>query len=180
MKCLVGGGFNLVAHYGWRGDNFEELLCETDLEITNDPTDEELDNSWTFRSSLGTKRVIDYCLVSNGMMTKASKPIDALNLRSDHRAVQSCVVMEVLGHRKKYRRKKRRINWDDYAAGCSKLHFPSRGHHIGGLETTLREIASICEIHTGTQLLRPWDCQTLKDLRVERNSTSNPIDRTKI
>lgn len=88
--------------------------------------------------------------------------------------------MEVFGHRKKYRRKKRRINCDDYGAGCSKLHFPSRGHHIGGLENILREVASTCEIRTATQLLRPWDCQTLKDLRAERNSTSNPIDRTKI
>ena len=33
---MVGGDFNLVLQHGWRGDHFEELLCETGLIVSND------------------------------------------------------------------------------------------------------------------------------------------------
>ena len=91
VKCLIGGDFNLVAHAGWRGGQFEELMCDGGLDLANDPDYMEFSNAWTFRSCLGTKRILDYCLVTCGVKVKASNAIDDLNLGSDHRAVQCCV-----------------------------------------------------------------------------------------
>jgi len=65
FKCMVGGDFNTEQNRGWRGDRLEELLCETDLEVCNKSSMLAFEDSWTFRSVLGTKRVLDYCLVQS-------------------------------------------------------------------------------------------------------------------
>ena len=114
FRCMIGGDFNSERHRGWRGDKLEELLCEFGLQICQHPTTLPFDNLWTFRSCLGAKRVLDHNLVTLGIQVMSSKSIDDLRLRSDHRAVQTCIALPSGERHRRKKRRKLRTDWKEY------------------------------------------------------------------
>ena len=92
-KCFVGGDFNTILNFGWRGNRLREFVHETNLEVSNDPSKLNVLEEWTFRGTLGHKRIIDYCLVPGEYVVQSSRSINGLDLGSDHRAVQCCTLL---------------------------------------------------------------------------------------
>ena len=100
LQMYFGGDFNAEVYRGWRGERLKELLCEASLEACSDLARLGLENAWTFRSSLGRKRTIDYCLVPADFHVRSAKAINHLDLGSDHRAVQSELLLPFVQQRK--------------------------------------------------------------------------------
>ena len=90
-KVAVGGDFNTQVGSGPRSDLLMQLVAEFGLHICNYQEPWITDDNWTFRSTLGAHRRIDYILASCLIAGSFGKAIDALNLGSDHRAVQECL-----------------------------------------------------------------------------------------
>ena len=88
-KIIVGGDFNTELHVGHRGNFFDEFACMWRLQVANY---ENHDNCWTFCSSLGVRRTIDYILHGMNVNILKCSISDALDLGSDHRAVIICPI----------------------------------------------------------------------------------------
>ena len=58
-KIIVGGDLNTELHVGHRGNLLDEFACMWRLQVANG---ENHDDSWTFCSSLGVRRTIDFIL----------------------------------------------------------------------------------------------------------------------
>ena len=121
MKCMIGGDFNLEQNRGWRGDRFEEVLSELALDVCNKSDLVSLEERWTFQSVLGSKRVLDYCVASVGINVKSSRPINDLDLRSDHRAVQTCIHLPPETRPRRHHKRKRKIDWSTYPEAAKKV-----------------------------------------------------------
>ena len=102
FACIVGGDFNTQLHVGLRGDLLQQTLHMYQLHVANG--DSEPDNSWTFCSSMGIKRRIDYILYTRNMSARHAEASDDLDLGSDHRSVVAKF------HRLNFRQSKRRNN----------------------------------------------------------------------
>ena len=68
----------------------KDFAHEFSLCISNVGVEESIAD-WTFESSMGVRRRIDYVLVSQCLSVHGSGPTDQLNLGSDHRAVQATI-----------------------------------------------------------------------------------------
>ena len=86
IRCLIGGDFNTDIRFGWRADLLNEVLSELGLCITNYNEELSFEDQWTFQSCLGTRRIIDYCIVSDDISFRTGSAINDLDLHSDHRA----------------------------------------------------------------------------------------------
>ena len=160
---MVGGDFNTEQNRGWRGDRLEELLCETDLDICNKTSLLAFEDSWTFRSALGTKRVLEHCLVSTGIQVKSSKAIKDLVLRSDHRAVQTYLVLPPeIRPAPKRRMRKRRIDWGKFEE-IAKDHNCDPNGGLQQFEKELGELVHMCADTSNESPTRPWDCAELQN-----------------
>lgn len=83
IRCVVGSDFNSQLSCGWRGDALHEFLCEFGVFAANGS---EIDN-WTFRSTLGATRVLDYMFVGGRAEISQANATNDLDLGSDHGAV---------------------------------------------------------------------------------------------
>ena len=78
-KCFVGGDFNSVLDFGWRGNRLREFVHETNLEVSNNPSSLDVVKDWTFKGLLGHKRIIDYCLVPGEFYVDSAHAINGLD-----------------------------------------------------------------------------------------------------
>jgi endonuclease/exonuclease/phosphatase family metal-dependent hydrolase len=85
---IIGGDFNTQLNVGRRGILLQQFSDEFGLQITNNSIAEHRDN-WTFRSSTGITRRLDYVLAAKYFVVDDSRPSDVLNLGSDHRVVRA-------------------------------------------------------------------------------------------
>lgn len=173
---MVGGDFNTEQNRGWRGDRLEELLCETDLEVCNKSSILPFRDLWTCQNILGARRVLDYCLVSVGIQMQSSKAIDDLDLRSDHRAKQTCLLLPPEIRPAPKRKKKRRINWDAYRKVAQNVSYII-SNDLPYLEKEVLDIARRCEEDAPKIVGRPWDSEELQLLRARRRSAESPGER---
>ena len=87
-QTILGGAFNLQLQVGNRGDQIDALANAFGLTIANDDEHHSpAAETWTFCSSMGVKRRIDFILCSSSLPLAASHPSCVLDLGSDHRAV---------------------------------------------------------------------------------------------
>ena len=86
---IIGGDFNLSLDVGPRGDAMKELCDQFHLHIFNGVGNAHSNSNWTFRSSMGHLRRIDYILHTHGFHTDHVSASDLLDLGSDHRYAQS-------------------------------------------------------------------------------------------
>ena len=87
-RIIIGGDFNTQFGVGIRGVALEQFSQEFGLCITN-ARNPEIDTDWTFESSMGIRRRLDFVLASNCLLVREYFPSGKLNLGSDHRVVQS-------------------------------------------------------------------------------------------
>ena len=87
-QTVLGGNFKLQLQVGNRGDQIDALANAFGLTIANDDEHHSpAAETWTFCSSMGMKRRIDFILCSFSLPLAASHPSCLLDLGSDHRAV---------------------------------------------------------------------------------------------
>ena len=178
-RCMIGGDFNIVRHRGWRGDKLEELLCAFGLQVCAYPSVLPFDALWTFRSCLGAKRILDHNIVTLGTQVLSCKAIDDLRLRSDHRAVQACIELPSGERRRRRKKRKVRIDWVEYAKNV--LSFSSGSvQNLSQLEEEVWNVASACEKSGKKDVVRPWETDELRELRVQRRIALDPSDRKRL
>ncbi|WP_293004444.1 hypothetical protein, partial [Mycobacterium sp.] len=75
---------------GLRSDLLMGFASENKLTSTNDDADLPWKDVWTFESSLGIRRRLDYIMVSDTFHIIRAGASNQLDLGSDHRAVGAC------------------------------------------------------------------------------------------
>ena len=108
FDLIVRGHFNTVVNLGPRGDLLNELMAMFDLQIGNNEEFAGDEHQWTFCSSGGVKRRIDFVLHGLYMITTASAPSKFLDLGSDHRAILVNVSIRSSSLSKSAKRKRKR------------------------------------------------------------------------
>ena len=89
---IIGGDFNTVLSIGFRGILIKQLSEEFGLRITNGTIPESA-NDWTFCSSMGITRRLDYIFASHSFFVHQVGPCDILDLGSDHRVVRVVLII---------------------------------------------------------------------------------------
>ena len=82
----------------------DEMAAAFNLTVTNVNEDLPLSNTWTFRSSLGHLRTIDYMFVSQTVKVEESCATDGLDMGSDHRAVLARITVAAISKKRQVRR----------------------------------------------------------------------------
>ena len=85
---VIGGDFNTTLdNVGPRGVLLQEFTDELNIQITNVQAGDDFDKIWTFRSSMGIRRRLDYILAGPALTVEHSFASGLLDLGSDHRSV---------------------------------------------------------------------------------------------
>lgn len=164
LKCIVGGDFNVQLGRGWRSANLKEFMHELGLIATNfDENEEEAEDKWTFRSSLGVRRVLDYVLVENSFDVKTAVAMDHFDLGSDHRAVQTQITLAGRRIRTRRRRKKRVVSWPGYEESVREVLSEHRSACMSSFEKILIDVADV-NAEDLQRAERHWDTPGLQDL----------------
>lgn len=85
-KIVVGGDFNTQLNVGARGSLLHEFAAMFDLFVANSDTSSA---NWTFSSSMGVRRRIDFILHSANLNLQDANASDDIDLGSDHRSVRA-------------------------------------------------------------------------------------------
>ena len=88
---VLAGDFNLTLDQGQRGDVMKELCTTFSLEIANGRTMADSSDTWTWKSSYGQFRRIDYILHSKRLRSFNISANRELDLGSDHRNVSASI-----------------------------------------------------------------------------------------
>ncbi len=109
-RIIIGGDFNTQCDVGNRGRVFQDFLQEHALRAGNvsDELNGDVNDNWTFCSSLGIKRRIDYILLDLQTYVQSCKPTVYLDLGSDHRAVHAQVQIITQNGNQRIRSNRRR------------------------------------------------------------------------
>ena len=89
MNIIIGGDFNLCLDVGRRGTSMTDLCQQFRLTVANGSGLSSAAANWTFRSTLGVLRRIDYILYSPGISCENALATWDLDLGSDHRSVKA-------------------------------------------------------------------------------------------
>ena len=87
-RLVIGGDFNSQMGVGERGEYLDEFVRSFGLVCANS-SDTPWDDQWTFRSSMGDTRKIDFIFVSTSFQNVSGKAVKEVHFGSDHRAVQA-------------------------------------------------------------------------------------------
>ena len=167
---IIGGDFNSQLGIGIRGELLNAFAVWNGLLVANGMTCENDGDSWTFESTMGIRRRIDFMLLSQELLLVCSQPTDDIDLGSDHRAVfaQTRVPEKVL------QRPRRQAPWKWFGSSSYKAKLtdslntscPETVEDIQRLtlDAALESGALLRSSNSG----REWDTQELKDLRDER------------
>ena len=90
-SLLIVGDFNLTLNRGDRGNIMDEFCSAFSLNIANGGTLEDASDTWTWRSSFGNLRRIDYILHSRVLRSFDASANRELDLGSDHRCVSASI-----------------------------------------------------------------------------------------
>ena len=84
---IIGGDFNTTLSWGPRMETLLSFSCDFNLHIANEQEDDSMNDKWTFESSSGVRRQLDFILVGPGFDTFTLHASSELDLGSDHRSV---------------------------------------------------------------------------------------------
>ena len=159
------------------------------LTITNN-LDIPWEMQWTFESSMGIKRKIDFVLISRSFELISGHASNEINLGSDHRSVKSVVRIQGVS-RKRGKFTATLKNWKPVLGESGRaenfevalLHQLERADNesIAKLEKVLYE-AGITE---GVQVKvqeksKPWQSDEIKGLIQERKTANTAVERRRI
>ena len=191
FQLVVGGDFNTQLNTGFRGTLLQDVVETFDLIITNDD-DNHICNmeTWTFESSCGLRRRIDFIMCSQEMRFTSVHATCNLDLGSDHRAV---TVSLDLGFRRRRDRKCFRCvkRWKPPLGpqGVPHAYHAILQEELGvkkpttlyGLEDVLQQ--SVRRINTTSKLPKPkpvWQDAVLQDLLQRRRAAHDRSERANL
>ena len=179
-KIIVGGDFNTELHVGHRGNFLDEFACMWRLQVANG---ENHDDSWTFCSSLGMRRKIDFILHGMNVDILKCSISDAFDLGSDHRAVfaQFSIPNQGLARRKDVRKKQ--TNWKHIDSQT--FHSKVESSLNTNMPTTLRDLESVLlccknaaeKSRSFAPTLEPWQNPIIQTLIQERRGCRDKTQR---
>ena len=175
---LVGGDFNTQLNFCCRCELLRGFASEHNLSITNDNVELTWDQTWTFRSSLGHKRQLDYVLVDQSFHVSRAEATNQLDLGSDHRAVVCC--LDLYGPLPERPTSKGKLTWCGSVSYSQILdstvsRTPSS---LQSLETCVIDAAVASEAVTAApKQQRPWQKADLQQLRRARRECRDGDER---
>ena len=157
---IISGDFNTQLDVGPRGQLPRELSVICHLRITNEIHDGmDFDDHWTFESSMGVRRQIDFILCSARIPTIAVEATRAIDMGSDHRAVKS--ILNIGTPQQSRRRKKRVRGWKP--RDVSEYHSTLDAALCNSSVTTpallmqiVAESADHCKAKVENRVQKPW------------------------
>lgn len=189
MNIIIGGDFNLCLDVGRRGTSMTDLCQLFRLTVANGSGLSSAAANWTFRSTLGVLRRIDYILYSPGISCENTLATWDLDLGSDHRSVKASFSF-MPGYTKKERKVRVKRGWkprfnvdgvaeefhqnitDQMQRGC---------HTLGDVESILKDAALIT--NSSDQACggkRPEKSMELKTLIYQRRHCNDNLERRRL
>ena len=172
-RIIIGGDFNTCLKFGTRGILLEQFSKEFGLCISNG-TIPETNDDWTFRSSMGIKRRLDYILSSNSFTIRESGPRDLLDLGSDHRVVRAVLATQKRRTRSRIKRVQMKgwlpnIDSDGMASKYEEVLQERMGQGIAMNVENLNSVMYEAAISPGVSfeapvIQKPWQPEEIQDL----------------
>ena len=175
-KCILGGDFNTEMGRGTRSDIMMELMGEFGLEACNINDNLTVVEQWTFRSSLGRLRRLDYIIAEGSLSSREAGPVDFLDLGSDHRAVMGTFLIQ--GQKRDISRKKqsyKSVDWNAYNENILDSLGQSGAKSLEELEQLMVESAACAR--SQNEKRNRISSRFLNDLRRERQETRDNHER---
>ena len=180
MRIIMGGDFNAEIGRGLRGATLMNFVCELGLNLCNVQEEQDFSSEWTFRSSLGRLRRIDYIVADDVLNVRSCYAIGNLDLGSDHRAVQCCLDFQTpaIARRKQRRPTYKTVDWGSYRClvehKLSTIAFSS----LADIEKFVVETTSeACLKPANTDASTCESTDHLRELRRLRRQTACPRER---
>ena len=145
----------------------DQFAQEFGLNVTN-ASSPETNVDWTFRSSMGVCRRLDFILASQNLLVSASGPSDKLDLGSDHRVVETTMVCQKKVRRNIMRKKPQPKDgaqtWIQMGMQLNiGTHLKKVHTRIRILKKTMYDAATTPSITVGnTSGLKPWRSEKFK------------------
>ena len=146
-RVILGGDLNLQIDVGKRGEQFASLCSGFGLLITNDDDHHDpLEDTWTFCSSMGIKRRIDFIASSRSLCLLGSSATNLLDLGSDHRAVRATYFIGNEPKKVPHGVHRMKRGWKPIldACGCPTSYHEMLHAELGHEPKTLLELESMC------------------------------------
>ena len=193
VGAIVGGDFNTQLRVGLRGQMLEDLLHSFAFEVANGQSEmQDADDIWTFRSSTGIKRRIDFVLYSSRLSCFAGHATNDLDLGSDHRAVYTGfrLASSVQGQR---RRKQTNKRWkplqpDDGSPSVYRCALTTRLQSrtpttLYDLEQIMEQAKNQCDgqqQQSQSETKQPWQHPEIQRLIQQRKQAKANEERTTV
>ena len=138
---------NLQIDVGKRGEQFAGLCSGFGLLVTNDDDHHDpLEDTWTFCSSMGIKRRIDFIASSRSLCLLGSSATNLLDLGSDHRAVRATYSIGSEPKEVPHGVHRMKRGWKPIldACGCPTSYHEMLHAELGHEPKTLLELEAMC------------------------------------
>ena len=184
MSVIIGGDFNLSLGIGRRGTSTTDFCQQFRLTVANSGGLPMADDMWTFRSTLGSLRRIDYILYSPGLFCDGAGPTWEVDLGSDHRSVKALFSF-MPGHKRIEKRGGVRCGWKPICNTEFHRNIIEQSQRdcytLGDVQSILRDATSMLksanEVPTSN---RPEKPIMLKTLIYKRRRCRDQIERKRL
>ena len=181
---VIGGDFNTQVHAGWRSDVMKDFAAEHGLEILSDRLDVPWSKRWTFESTLGHRRQLDYILADSALTAQRAEAVRELDCGSDHRAVMASVTLP-RKDQQRARRTKPNVRWQgshSYQPAVTQLVETGDINSLRGVHECVKAAAdSSGATKTGRATAgKAWDTAALRELRQKRRDCSDRHERARL
>lgn len=180
---MVGGDFNTQLGVGTRGDLLEQMCLAYGLAVLN--RDSRIQESWTFESSMGIRRRIDFLLCHVSLSVQSACTSCNFDLGSDHRAVHGCIEVEAC-RKPRFARQRCRRGWHPTAP--TKILYQSllddwlrksKPQTLSELEDGVKHCVEQAESCTqrSTDARKPWEREDFRYLLQQRRQCRCAVER---
>ena len=179
---IIGGDFNCQLDIGSRGEILRELSAICHLRIANEiHGDMTIEDHWTFESSMGIRRQLDFILCSARIPLLSTHSDRAIDMGSDHRAVKCIFKIGVPSRQKKRRRRVRGWKPDDVEAYHRNLNVALRDcKSTASISTAIATSAATCTSAMSHPKHKPWLTSRFHELLGMRRSERCNSERARL
>ena len=162
--AVIGGDFNTQADVGMRGELLSEFASEFELHLCNVNDNGREEDEWTFESTLGYRRRIDYILASHRLTANSCGATDDLCLASDHRAVRACFTIPRTTRAEKRCQPNRPVVTPEYKTNVIQALHGKRVSDMPTLINLMTQAARDTSRASSTASKKLWDNDELQEL----------------
>ena len=145
---------------------------------------EYIEQKWTFESSLGVRRQLDFIISGPGLLEAAPQPVDHLSLGSDHRAVSAIFHILRQNWQSGRQRQKQDGTWSaptDFKQDLEKEIHSKQPASVREVEEVLVQVAEGCHACSLPVVQpAPQFAGVLSNLRAKRRSCRNASELTDV